>query len=544
MSLTKATYSMISGAPVNVFDFMTAAQIADVQSGTGSIDCLAAFNAAIASFSNNAAFAPYDGGNTIVIPQGAYYLSGQLSISRQIILSGVTTPDGNAWSGSILKFATGTIGIRIYDYRTSPLGTDAGGTTIENLVIRTTRTAPAAEGGYHGVYSDTRFTIRNCVVTYFGDCGINIVATAPVGNANNWRIDNVRCAENGFDGLYVDGADVNAGVAIRLDCSTNLRYGIFDSSFLGNTYVGCHTAGNGFACYRTDNANAANVFVGCYSESGQPAAEFVSPTLVLGGLMGADFSAGTTAQILNGNGLKAADGSVLSPSISFSVDKTSGFYPQGTATGQFNFASLGVLGIRFGAGWIKTTTDGTFYNSAGVHNEAVQSSTTLGSSYDYLKSASYTGLGKVISCETTAGTGFNLLTGISSSNVTVFKVLGNGNVQNTNNSYGAISDIKLKQDITDAASQWDDLKAIRLRKYRFKADPTGHLQLGVIAQELEEISPGLVEEIPNRNENGELNGEYTKTVKYSILMLKAVGALQESMDRIEKLEKEIALLKS
>ena len=79
------------------------------------------------------------------------------------------------------------------------------------------------------------------MVALFGDCGINIIATSggtPNGNANNWRIDNVRCAENGYDGLYVDGADVNAGVAIRLDCSNNGRHGIFDSSFqIGRAHV-------------------------------------------------------------------------------------------------------------------------------------------------------------------------------------------------------------------------------------------------------------------------------------------------------------------
>jgi hypothetical protein len=44
---------------------------------------------------------------------------------------------------------------------------------------------------------------------------------------------------------------------------------------------------------------------------------------------------------------------------------------------------------------------------------------------------------------------------------TSFQVMTNGNAQNTNNSYGAISDIKLKENIVDANSQWDDLKALR-----------------------------------------------------------------------------------
>jgi len=83
---------------------------------------------------------------------------------------------------------------------------------------------------------------------------------------------------------------------------------------------------------------------------------------------------------------------------------------------------------------------------------------------------------------------------------TRFLVLGNGNVQNYNNSYGAISDIKLKQDITDATPKLAKLLKVRIVNYKFRADPDGIKQIGVIAQELEEISPGLIEETPDYEE--------------------------------------------
>jgi hypothetical protein len=51
---------------------------------------------------------------------------------------------------------------------------------------------------------------------------------------------------------------------------------------------------------------------------------------------------------------------------------------------------------------------------------------------------------------------------------TSFQVMTNGNAQNTNNSYGAISDIKLKENIVDANSQWSDIKALQVRNYNFK----------------------------------------------------------------------------
>ena len=127
-----------------------------------------------------------------------------------------------------------------------------------------------------------------------------------------------------------------------------------------------------------------------------------------------------------------------------------------------------------------------------------------------------------------------------------FIVYTNGNVQNTNDSYGQISDIKLKENIVDAPSQWDDFKAVRFRKYNFKEE-TGHethTQLGVIAQELELTSPGLVYEVAEKDEDGNPTGEITKAVKSSILTKKALVALQEAMARIESLEAKVAALES
>jgi hypothetical protein len=115
------------------------------------------------------------------------------------------------------------------------------------------------------------------------------------------------------------------------------------------------------------------------------------------------------------------------------------------------------------------------------------------------------------------------------------QIWNNGNIQNTNNSYGAISDIKLKENIVDANSQWGDLKALQVRNYNFKEGQT-HAQIGLVAQEAELVSPGLVYESPDRDTDGNDLGTVTKSVNYSVLYMKAVKALQEAMERIETLE--------
>ena len=141
--------------------------------------------------------------------------------------------------------------------------------------------------------------------------------------------------------------------------------------------------------------------------------------------------------------------------------------------------------------------------------------------------------------------GTSAATGIDSGNTRIL-VFSNGNVQNTNNSYAGISDIKLKENIVDAASQWEDLKALQVRKYNFKEE-TGqqtHTQIGLIAQEVELVSPGLVSESPDRDAEGNDLGTVTKSVNYSVLYMKAVKALQEAMERIETLEAKVAALES
>ena len=125
-----------------------------------------------------------------------------------------------------------------------------------------------------------------------------------------------------------------------------------------------------------------------------------------------------------------------------------------------------------------------------------------------------------------------------------FRVANNGAVQNTPNSYGAISDERLKRDIVDAASQWSDIKNIRVRKFRFKdeIEINSAEYIGVVAQEVEQVSPGLIDQA--KTEDGEPNPPTFKSVKYSVLYMKAIKALQEAMERIEALEAKVTALET
>jgi len=158
-------------------------------------------------------------------------------------------------------------------------------------------------------------------------------------------------------------------------------------------------------------------------------------------------------------------------------------------------------------------------------------------------------------------------------------IYSNGDFDSATNSYGATSDERIKQNITDANSQWDDIKGLRVRNFKFKDEArteanggqAAKTYLGLVAQEAETVSPGLIKEknpekadILSSSEFGtlytaddsETQGdnptaqigdvkevtEQVKSVSYSVLYMKAIKALQEAMTRIETLETKVAAL--
>ena len=148
-----------------------------------------------------------------------------------------------------------------------------------------------------------------------------------------------------------------------------------------------------------------------------------------------------------------------------------------------------------------------------------------------------------------------------------FIIYSDGDIYNHDGTFAQISDRRIKDNITDANSQWDDIKAMRFVNYQRKDDirqygeSEAKVQLGLIGQELEVVSPNLVrsvdpsagdiisssefgslyvegDDIPEGKQVGDVKEvtDQVKGIAYSILYLKAVKALQEAMTRIETLE--------
>jgi len=131
--------------------------------------------------------------------------------------------------------------------------------------------------------------------------------------------------------------------------------------------------------------------------------------------------------------------------------------------------------------------------------------------------------------------------GINPTGTNTFLVYGDGDVENTNNSYGAISDVKLKENIVDTTPKLDDLKQVRIVNYNLIENPDKKL-LGVIAQELEQIFPNIVSETPDFDDEGNDLGTTTKSVKYSVFVPMLIKAMQEQQAIIESQQSQIDAL--
>ena len=158
-----------------------------------------------------------------------------------------------------------------------------------------------------------------------------------------------------------------------------------------------------------------------------------------------------------------------------------------------------------------------------------------------------------------------------------FIVTDGGTIQAVNTTISSLSDERIKQDIVDANSQWDDIKALKFKNFKKKQavrdDGDNALkELGVVAQDVESAGMnGLIEmsnpdisciksdssfgtlwteddeEVKNGTETvGEVKEikEKVKTVKYSMIWMKSVKALQEAMERIETLEAKVTELEN
>jgi hypothetical protein len=76
---------------------------------------------------------------------------------------------------------------------------------------------------------------------------------------------------------------------------------------------------------------------------------------------------------------------------------------------------------------------------------------------------------------------------------------------------------------------------LQVRNFNLKSNPELK-QIGFVAQELEQIFPALIDESPDRDAEGNITEEMTKSIKTSVLVPILVKAIQEQQAIIESLK--------
>ena len=398
-------------------------------------------------------------------------------------------------------------------------------------------------GGFFLPYSSSSASSRNWKIAndqqVFGDFSIKQSSTQTglpdttrfyIGASGNVGIGTASPAQS----LEVKGS--SAGV-IRLS-STSFAYNIFTSESDGAFYIrDVNNTSN-----RLTISSTGNVGIGTASPSGE---------------LHVKASSGFAELYVQGS--SSTSGMYL-----FDQNTESGIWK--VDSGYMAFATSNTERMRItSGGYLKASNTGTYINANLNYHELRTNLTDEWISRISSTAASPYGLNIFYNDAAPNGADNWFIYCQDNTNVR-FRVASNGNATNTNGSYGAISDIKLKENIEDATPKLDDLMKVKVRNYNLIGDDKK--QIGVIAQELEEVFPAMIDEsedfeeveVPQvdeegneiLNEEGEVltenkrvsTGTTTKSVKYSVFVPMLIKAMQEQQEQIKSLTEQVEALKS
>ncbi len=265
--------------------------------GDGVTDDWGAFAAAI-----EAMVSPLDpdstspAGRTLLVPPGRYRLGQSLVLTRAVRLVGAV---GSGPIGDAVLVPDPGITAIVVEGSEAPVrgrpGRRGFGATIERLLIVAGGEGTAGgarENAVHGVLLRARATLRDCAVVGFSGDGIHGAdAGGEIAEVDRWAIDGCQVVNCGEHGLYVGGG--SAGVCSGLLAFENRKWGIFEESEGGNTYLHCRAIGNGQGPFFTAAGNPS-LFAGCAATAGQARSLFADDTIVVAGDHAAGYEGGNT----------------------------------------------------------------------------------------------------------------------------------------------------------------------------------------------------------------------------------------------------------
>jgi len=133
----------------------------------------------------------------------------------------------------------------------------------------------------------------------------------------------------------------------------------------------------------------------------------------------------------------------------------------------------------------------------------------------------------------------------STNNAYRFYVQANGGVVNHSGNNINLSDERMKKNITNMGSVYENFKKFVFRDFNYISDESSEIKKhGVIAQEVETIDADLITENFKIDTDSEGNDIYRKGLKEEQFMMIGFKALQEAIAKIEVLETKVAALEA
>jgi hypothetical protein len=133
---------------------------------------------------------------------------------------------------------------------------------------------------------------------------------------------------------------------------------------------------------------------------------------------------------------------------------------------------------------------------------------------------------------------------VTSSRHLKVQIRGDGAITNRNNSYRALSDSRLKENIVTSGPKLEDLLKVRVVDYTMKG-ASNTKYIGVLAQELEELFPNLVTELePSPKDIQEGRTLKYKAVNYSSFDAILIKSLQEQNAMLKNITQRIEALEA
>jgi hypothetical protein len=246
MALTKVTYSMIQGETLNALDFMTPAQIANVQAGTGdvTVPLQAAIDAALAKTDADGNCA------ALFLPAGVYVITSRLMISGGPGIHRGFTLFGEGIASTI--YNTSASGGHAIVMETALTGGNTEGVVLRNFTIK--GNAASGRGISVGLADGfARCVMENLRIVNNGQQGIYGFYDATKTSAQIF-ITGCFINNNGLSGTYpqVDFGRVSVFRMLSTQVNTGTQHGLL----IGNT------------TYASDNIAITNSEFDAHTNSG------------------------------------------------------------------------------------------------------------------------------------------------------------------------------------------------------------------------------------------------------------------------------------